>query len=155
MVGCPHDIKGQGIYCFVTLNADVQPNDALRLELRPWQVAVALVEPGAIDTDLWRNAPEELEETAAALDDYNTRMYAGHLDGMRRTIGFVQKTAAPVPVVVDAIEKALTSKRPRARYVPGVPAKAQAIGYRTTPTALWDRAIARLTGIPKSGTGPR
>jgi len=34
VVGCPHDIKGQGIYCFVTLNADVQPSDALRIELR-------------------------------------------------------------------------------------------------------------------------
>jgi acetyl-CoA synthetase len=34
VVGCPHDIKGQGIYCFVTLIADAQPSDALRIELR-------------------------------------------------------------------------------------------------------------------------
>jgi acetyl-CoA synthetase len=34
VVGCPHDIKGQGIYCFVTLIADAQPSDALRAELR-------------------------------------------------------------------------------------------------------------------------
>jgi acetyl-CoA synthetase len=36
VVGCPHDIKGQGIYCYVTLNADTAPSDALRLELRDW-----------------------------------------------------------------------------------------------------------------------
>ncbi len=36
VVGCPHDIKGQGIYCYVTLNADMQPSDALRTELRDW-----------------------------------------------------------------------------------------------------------------------
>jgi acetyl-CoA synthetase len=36
VVGCPHDIKGQGIYCFVTLNADAPPSDALRLALRDW-----------------------------------------------------------------------------------------------------------------------
>jgi acetyl-CoA synthetase len=36
VVGCPHDIKGQGIYCFVTLNADTQPSDTLRRELRDW-----------------------------------------------------------------------------------------------------------------------
>jgi len=34
--GCPHDIKGQGIYCYVTLNADAQPSEALRSELRDW-----------------------------------------------------------------------------------------------------------------------
>jgi acetyl-CoA synthetase len=36
VVGCPHDIKGQGIYCFVTLIVDAQPSDALRVELRDW-----------------------------------------------------------------------------------------------------------------------
>jgi acetyl-CoA synthetase len=36
VVGCPHDIKGQGIYCFVTLIADAQSSDALRSELREW-----------------------------------------------------------------------------------------------------------------------
>ena len=34
VVGFPHDIKGQGIYCYVTLNADVVGDDALYTELR-------------------------------------------------------------------------------------------------------------------------
>ena len=34
VVGYPHDIKGQGIYCYVTLNADVEPSDELAAELR-------------------------------------------------------------------------------------------------------------------------
>ena len=33
VVGFPHDIKGQGIYCYVTLVAGVEPSDALRSEL--------------------------------------------------------------------------------------------------------------------------
>jgi len=36
VVGCPHDIKGQGIYAYVTLVVDVEPTDALRKELRDW-----------------------------------------------------------------------------------------------------------------------
>ena len=36
VVGMPHDIKGQGIYAFVTTNADVEPDDALRKELVAW-----------------------------------------------------------------------------------------------------------------------
>ena len=36
VVGCPHDIKGQGIYAYVTLKAGEQPSDALRKELIAW-----------------------------------------------------------------------------------------------------------------------
>ncbi|MEN0041827.1 MAG: acetate--CoA ligase [Pseudomonadota bacterium] len=34
VVGFPHDIKGQGIYCYVTLMGDSEPTDELRTELR-------------------------------------------------------------------------------------------------------------------------
>ncbi len=34
VVGFPHDIKGQGIYCYVTLMADAEPSDELKIELR-------------------------------------------------------------------------------------------------------------------------
>jgi len=33
VVGYPHDIKGQGIYCYVTLNSGVEENDVIRAEL--------------------------------------------------------------------------------------------------------------------------
>ena len=36
VVGMPHDIKGQGIYAYVTTNADVEPDEALRKELVQW-----------------------------------------------------------------------------------------------------------------------
>ena len=36
VVGYPHDIKGQGIYVYVTLIAGVEPSDELRTELRNW-----------------------------------------------------------------------------------------------------------------------
>jgi acetyl-CoA synthetase len=36
VVGMPHDIKGQGIYAYVTLNADATPSEDLRQELRQW-----------------------------------------------------------------------------------------------------------------------
>jgi acetyl-CoA synthetase len=35
-VGYPHDIKGQGIYAYVTLKIGEQPDDALRKELVKW-----------------------------------------------------------------------------------------------------------------------
>jgi acetyl-CoA synthetase len=36
VVGCPHDIKGQGIYAYVTLNAGEAPSEELRKELALW-----------------------------------------------------------------------------------------------------------------------
>ena len=36
VVGYPHDIKGQGIYAYVTLMAGVEPSEALRKELVAW-----------------------------------------------------------------------------------------------------------------------
>jgi acetyl-CoA synthetase len=36
VVGFPHDLKGQGIYAYVTLNADEEPTEALRKELVAW-----------------------------------------------------------------------------------------------------------------------
>ncbi|MDA5555505.1 acetate--CoA ligase [Shimia sp. MMG029] len=36
VVGYPHDIKGQGIYCYVTLMNDREPSEELRKELRTW-----------------------------------------------------------------------------------------------------------------------
>ncbi|WP_299373636.1 acetate--CoA ligase [uncultured Tateyamaria sp.] len=36
VVGYPHDIKGQGIYCYVTLMNGEEPNEELRKELRTW-----------------------------------------------------------------------------------------------------------------------
>ena len=36
VVGYPHEIKGQGIYCYVTLMNGVEPSDELTKELRTW-----------------------------------------------------------------------------------------------------------------------
>ena len=36
VVGYPHEIKGQGIYCYVTLMNDAEPSEELRKELRNW-----------------------------------------------------------------------------------------------------------------------
>jgi acetyl-CoA synthetase len=36
VVGFPHDIKGQGIYAYVTLISGAEPSEPLRVELRDW-----------------------------------------------------------------------------------------------------------------------
>ncbi|EAU43878.1 acetate--CoA ligase, partial [Salipiger bermudensis] len=36
VVGYPHPVKGQGIYCYVTLMNEVEPSEELKKELRTW-----------------------------------------------------------------------------------------------------------------------
>ncbi|HQX25682.1 MAG TPA: AMP-binding protein, partial [Pseudomonadota bacterium] len=49
VVGAPHDIKGQGIYAYVTLKSGIEPSEALRKDL----VAHVRKEIGAIATPDW------------------------------------------------------------------------------------------------------
>lgn len=123
--------------------------DAWRLELRPWGVKVILVEPAMTDTDLWRKAPETLDEGEAGMSAEHRELYAGHLEGMRKTIPRIQKLAKPAEGVAAAIERALTASRPRARYPVGADVRVQAALNAVTPTPLKDSAFGFLTGTPK------
>jgi len=121
--------------------------DALRLELRTWGIKVSLVEPGAIDTDIWRKVDETVDATVAALSDEHRALYARHLEGTRRTTKRVQDQTSPVDKVTAAIEKALTAPRPKARYLVGVDARVQA-ALGALPTPLADAAFGKATGTP-------
>ncbi len=124
--------------------------DALRVELRPWGVKVSLIEPGAVDTDLWRYALDTADATEASLSSEHRTLYAGHLAGIRGTIRRTQKQTTPVDKVVDAIERALTAAKPRARYLVGTDARVQVAMRGALPTAAMDAAVAKLTGTPGS-----
>jgi NAD(P)-dependent dehydrogenase (short-subunit alcohol dehydrogenase family) len=123
--------------------------DALRLELRPWGIKVILIEPGNTDTDLWRDAGQQLETTVAGLDEDHRRLYARQIEGMRRLTPVMQRTAVPVERVVRMVERALTDRRPRTRYPVGASTKAQVALSRVTPTSINDAVLARVTGIKR------
>lgn len=120
--------------------------DALRVELRPWKVAVILVEPGATDTDIWRGALDKHEATQKALSPEQRELYASHLVGMRRALAQMQKRAVPVENVAATVERALTDSRPRARYPVGFAGRAQLAAAAVTPTPVMDAVLARASG---------
>jgi NAD(P)-dependent dehydrogenase (short-subunit alcohol dehydrogenase family) len=123
--------------------------DALRMELAPWRIRVVVVEPAQTDTDLWRHADADFDAAVASLTPRSRELYARHLAGFRKTIPRSQKLAAPVEGVAACIEQALTAKRPRARYVVGASARAQALMALVTPRPLLDRLLAAGTGVPR------
>jgi len=125
--------------------------DALRVELRPWDVKVALVEPGAIDTDMWRGAMDTADATEASLSPEHRELYAAHLKGMRGFIRRAQKQTIPPEKVVAAVMRALTSARPRARYVVGTDARVQLAMSTALPTAAMDATVGKLMGLKRPG----
>jgi NAD(P)-dependent dehydrogenase (short-subunit alcohol dehydrogenase family) len=122
--------------------------DALRVELRPWGIAVVLVEPGSIDTDIWRNAQDAIDVTEASLTPEHRALYAGHTAGMRSATAGIQKRTAPADKVAEAILTALTAGRPRARYLVGADARLQVALQAALPRRAFDAAVAKLTGVP-------
>ena len=55
----------------------------------------------------------------------------------------------PPEKVAEAIEHALSASRPRSRYLVGLDAKVQARIKPLVPTPIFDRIVARMTGIPR------
>ena len=120
--------------------------DALRIELRPWGIRVSLIEPGSIDTDLWRNVDQTVDEVEAGLRPEHRQLYGGQISAMRKVTARIAKSAAAPDKVTAAVEHALTATRPRPRYVVGADAKIQLAGSTIVPVRVMDALIARATG---------
>jgi NAD(P)-dependent dehydrogenase (short-subunit alcohol dehydrogenase family) len=123
--------------------------DCLRMELWPWGIRVAVIEPAQTDTDVWRQADAALDADLAQLTPEHLELYAGHIEGMRRMIPRSQRMASPVDGVVDAIESALTARRRRPRRVVGAGPRLQSVLASVTPTRVRDALLRAATGVPR------
>ncbi|WP_431233085.1 SDR family oxidoreductase [Mycolicibacterium psychrotolerans] len=119
--------------------------DALRMELRPWHIPVSLIEPGPIRTDMWGDVLHEHDRMVGNLTDEHRRLYASHLAGTRRLLGRMQKLAADPKRVTNAVDHALTSRRPKRRYLLDAASRAQKALVAVTPTAVNDAVLAAAT----------
>jgi NAD(P)-dependent dehydrogenase (short-subunit alcohol dehydrogenase family) len=136
-----------GAYCASKFALEAAA-DALRMELRPWGVGVAIVEPAQTDTDMWRTADDMVEQTEAALAPEHRALYAKHIAGMKKMIPVSQKLAVPTAKVSAVVQQALTARRPRARYVVGAGSKMQVALMTNLPTAVLDVVLRRVAGQP-------
>lgn len=119
--------------------------DALRMELRPWQIRVSLIEPGPIRTDMWGNALDEYDRMTAQLAEQHRELYASHLAGNRKLLARLQKLASDPKKVVKAVDHALTSRHPKRRYLLDSLSRAQKAFVSLAPTAISDAVLAGAT----------
>jgi NAD(P)-dependent dehydrogenase (short-subunit alcohol dehydrogenase family) len=120
---------------------------SLRRELRPWKIHVALIEPGALDTPIWRKGEAGAEESIGQLPERVRTLYAKQLNALQTGVRNIVASASPPDAAAEAIEHALTAKRPRTLYTVGRDARIQAALHAVLPDRTFDALVARAMGI--------
>jgi NAD(P)-dependent dehydrogenase (short-subunit alcohol dehydrogenase family) len=114
--------------------------DALRVELAPFGIHVAIVEPGTIATPIWTKP----QRAASDFSPESAVLYGERLDRFRRLAAQRSaNNAVPADEVAKAVEHALTAKKPKTRYLVGRDAKRRA-RVQKLPDRLRDRVLTRF-----------
>jgi NAD(P)-dependent dehydrogenase (short-subunit alcohol dehydrogenase family) len=93
-------------------------SDALRQELRPWNMHVACIEPGLVDTPILSSSQAAANAALAAMPEEGRARYAPYFDRLKND-STMNAAAQPPDVVARAVAHALTARRPKTRYVVG------------------------------------
>ena len=122
-------------------------SDSLRRELLPQGVDVIVIEPGGVKTPIWRKGGELASELAADMPPEAERLYGRQIEAVRRQTEKIASESGIEPrEVAETIGRALTAKRPRARYLVGRDAKTRGPVAKLLPDRLMDRLVARAIG---------
>jgi NAD(P)-dependent dehydrogenase (short-subunit alcohol dehydrogenase family) len=122
-------------------------SDSLRRELRAQGVDVIVIQPGGIKTPIWKKSNALADELAEAITPEGERLYGPMIAAVRsETVKIEQERGLPPRDVAEVIGAALTSSRPRARYIVGKEARSRAVAARVLPDRVMDRLIGRALG---------
>jgi NAD(P)-dependent dehydrogenase (short-subunit alcohol dehydrogenase family) len=119
--------------------------ETLRHELRPFGIKTVLVEPGAIKTAIWGKANDSAAQLERDLPPEALEQYGDQVEAVKKSLEQTEKRATSAIRVAEVVERALTSSRPRARYLVGTDAKVVGTLLRVLPDSTRD-ALVRLAG---------
>ncbi len=120
---------------------------AMRRELAPLGVRVALVEPGNVSTGIWDKHIESVETLLARSRPDVRRLYESALRADIEMVRGLRAGGADPQSVARAVLHAIDSGKPRSRYAVGMDAKIFSAALRFVPTAVSDRLVARFMGL--------
>lgn len=115
-------------------------SDALRMEVKPFGIRVAIIEPGGIKTPWGAIAADHLEESARG-GAYEQRAQKA-ADGLRRH--YSGHLMSPPRKIARAISRAANARRPRTRYVSGFGARPFFLIHAVLPTRWFDFLMRHL-----------
>lgn len=136
-----------GAYCSSKFALEAM-SDALRLELGSWGIAVSLVEPGAVQSQIWQRATMSATRILGGVAPELFRLYEQPLSRMQNVIARAAARAIPAEVVARVVAQALTASRPRVRYLVGKDARFRVLLKWILPDRAQDRLLAWFLGLP-------
>ena len=122
--------------------------DALRLELRQWNIHVSLIEVAPVESAIFGKTYAELDGLETALGEAGFRLYEQQIAAVRKAVEKAEADADPPTVIAKAVADALTSDKPKTRYLVGHQAKETGLAA-ALPDRARDLALARELGLPK------
>ena len=119
--------------------------NSLRLELARSHIQVALIEPGSVATPIWEKNRGQVDEFSVPEE---LREQYGHVPAaMAKALHNTARRGIPPERVAQTIERALSARRMRARYLIGRDAHAMVWASRLLPDLLFDRLLRRAVGV--------
>jgi NAD(P)-dependent dehydrogenase (short-subunit alcohol dehydrogenase family) len=94
-------------------------SDALSMELREWGISVSIIEPGNIATPIWEKSKSGFIAAQEKMPAAGRELYRTWLQTIPNAVDGFTRGGAPPARVARAVEKALGSRRLRARYTVG------------------------------------
>jgi NAD(P)-dependent dehydrogenase (short-subunit alcohol dehydrogenase family) len=122
-------------------------SDSLRMELIHQGVLVVYVEPGALESPFFEKSNAAARRRLSRAAD-SWPIYERAIAAAAKTMANTRTTS--IDAAVGAITRALTARRPRARYVVGLDARVGLAVLRHLPSSVRDRVMLRSVGLTRS-----
>ena len=119
-------------------------SDALRMEVKPFGIDVAMIEPSGIKTDWGLIAADHLTESSAGTVYEKTAAREAEIMRFAYQSNYLSGPGA----VTKTICKAVNARRPRVRYTPGRGASTLLFFHAILPARWWD-ALNRFCVTPR------
>jgi NAD(P)-dependent dehydrogenase (short-subunit alcohol dehydrogenase family) len=122
--------------------------ESLRQELAPWAIDVVVVEPGSIDTPIWKKGAETIDDQFAKLSPTAKRLYSKQLKRMDEVLTETASRGISPEKVAKVIHEGIRSEKPKHRYLVGKDAKIAARLKGSLPDRTFTKLIGRQVKMP-------
>ena len=123
-------------------------SDALRLELRQWGIHVSLVQVAPVESAIYAKTYAALDGLESKLGEDGYRLYEQQITAVRRATEKAEADAESAVVIAKAVHHALTSDKPKTKYLAGHGGR-QVQAAAALPDRARDKALAKELALPK------
>ncbi len=123
-------------------------SDALRLELRQWNIHVSLIEVAPVKTAIFGKSFAALDALETTIGEEGYKLYEQQIVAIRKAVEDAAASADPPLVIAKAILHALTADKPKTKYLVGHGGRQTAVAA-ALPDRARDIALSRELKLPK------